>query len=161
MVVLIVSLGFAPGGVCGVEGDSPDPYRPDQPDVASLSATMPTCMQPDPAENVCYLNWNNFFAQAVSGHYMRSITLTIDDRVRAFYLGFFETYLYVDDLQHTPGLKVPCGGFGTGGNPSVGAVHTFSIRAEDTGGYVSTLYGSVACPGVRLVFLPLVLRASP
>jgi hypothetical protein len=122
---------------------------------------MPTCIQPDPAENVYIINWNNFFAQAVSGNYMRSITLTIDDRVRAFYLGFFETYLYVDDLHHSSGFRVPCGAFGSGGHPAVGALDTFSIRAEDTGGYVSTAYGSVRCPAVRLIVLPLVLRNAP
>lgn len=161
LLALLLSLGSVPSGVRAQDWDTPVPSGPNSPAVASLFAAMPTCMQPDPAINECYVNWQAIFAEASAGESMTSMVLRIDGQVRAVYQGFFETYLYVDDPYHDLGFQVPCGPYGASGDPSMGLVHTFTIQAEDTGGFGSFVSGSVACPGVRLLFLPLVIRASP
>jgi len=66
--------------------------------------------------------------------------------------------LYVSGDSHGRGFKVPCGALGAGGNPLLGLTHSYTIVAVDTSGLKSSNYGSVTCPGVRQVYLPLVLR---
>ena len=41
----------------------------------------------------------------------------------------------------------------------LGLTHSYTIVAVDTSGLKSSNYGSVTCPGVRQVYLPLVLRS--
>ena len=69
--------------------------------------------------------------------------------------GFFQTSMYIPGDLFGPGFQVSCGPRGPGG---MGNTYAYTVRASETGGLSSANYGSVTCPGVMLVHLPVIRR---
>ncbi len=134
------------------------PQSRTSPDISFIDNPSATCYLSNPVQNECYLNWQYIYVASSAMQYMTQMTVTIDSRVRAVYQGFFTTSLYVPGDLHGRGFKVSCGGLGSSGNPLLGTTHSYTIRAVETGGLKAANYGSVTCPGVHLIYLPMTLR---
>lgn len=142
--------GRIPGSKAGID--------PKSPAVSSLTSNLPTCYQPDPTRNTCYINWDYISVASAPADYMRYVTVTIGSRIRAVYRGFFQNSMYITTGMNGKGFKVACGGFGASGNSSLGLQYTFSVVAQDSNQAIMGNYGSVWCPGVQLIYLPLVMK---
>ena len=128
----------------------------DQPAISYLDSPSPTCYQPDSSRNVCYITWSYLSVSAGTSQYMISMTVSIDNRLRAYHSGFFQTSMYVPGNLYGRGFKVACGPRGT--SSLLGNLYAYTLRARDTSGLGAANYGSVRCPGVYLVYVPIVRR---
>ncbi|MCU0520943.1 MAG: hypothetical protein MUF84_09655 [Anaerolineae bacterium] len=174
-VLLLLTLAWWRGAIHAQVGDEPEAAStgmdgrgstsevevgvdPDSPAVSSLTTDLPTCYQPDPASNACYINWDYISVASAPAGAMRYVTVTIGSRIRAVYRGFFQDSMIITNEMNGSGFKVPCGGFGASGDPSMGLQHSYSVVARDSDNATVGNYGSVWCPGIRLVNLPLVVK---
>ena len=151
----------APTSAPGPDSDSPVSVAPDGPASTSISyidSTVPQCYQNVAAQNECYINWAYISVSTTSPAYITAMTVTVDSRVRAVYQGFFQNSLAVSAAMHGKGFLVPCGAYGAAGDMAWGGSHSFIIQARDTAGAPTANYGSVTCPGIRLIYLPALLK---
>lgn len=126
------------------------------PEISFIESPSPTCVKPVQTSGYCYIEWYSLYVEASPSQSVISMTVAIDDKTRAYYSGFFQTSMYVPyDLQ-PEGFQVYCGAPGSGGQPGLGALHSYTIRARETGGLASANYGSVICPaGIFHLYLPI------
>jgi len=127
----------------------------DQPTISFIDSPSSTCYQPINGRNDCYLSWSYLYVTAGTSQYMISMTVNIDNRLRAYHSGFFQSSMYIPSDLFGSGFKVACGPRGPNG---LGNNYPYTIRARETGGLSAANYGSIQCPGVYLVNLPLVRR---
>jgi hypothetical protein len=132
----------------------PDEPASVSPDISFIDSPTASCILPRANTGVCLLTWNYMYADA-SPNYMITMTVGIDDKARARYNGFFQTSMYVPNEMMT--FRVSCGAPGSGGDPLLGANHSYVLRARDSVGLRAANYGSVTCPADLPVrtFLPL------
>jgi len=127
------------------------------PAISFIDSPSPTCYRS--SVGTCYLEWSYLSVSASPSQYIISMTVSINDRVRAYHSGFFQTSMYIPGDMLTPGFKVPCGWRGASGAPELGYAYNYVIRAAETGGLKSANYGTVSCPAdAGMVFLPFVTR---
>ena len=127
----------------------------EQPTISFIDSPSATCYQPDSSRNMCYIEWSYLYVTASASQYIISMTVSIDNHIVAYHSGFFQTAMYIPDEMVGHGFKVACGPRNASG---LGKTHTYTLRARETGGLGAANYGSVTCPGVYLVNLPLVRR---
>jgi hypothetical protein len=144
-------------------GDGPHPERdarPDAPAISFIDSQTPACFQLDYQRDYCQIEFNYMYVTASTNQYIISMSLRIDNRIRGYYNGFFQNYMYIpSDMHGRDGFTVRCGPLGSGGNPYLGKAYSYTIRARETGGLSSANYGTVFCPaGPRMVHLPLVRK---
>jgi hypothetical protein len=153
--VAVVALAAALcGGGSAAAGDDTPPAEPlresdgggESPLISFIDSPTATCYQDVEAYDACYLVWGYLYVEASDPQYMIRMTVEIDGRLRAYYGGFFQTYMYVPPDMHGPGFKVVCGEAGVGGDPELGAAYSYTIRAEETGGLTAANYGTAFCP---------------
>ncbi len=125
--------------------DSVAASSPDAVNIGFIDSPSATCFQPDPAQNVCYVNYY-YVSVSASPNYMITMTLTLNPRVVAHTQGFFQTSIYVPYNMYGQGFKVACGALGAGGNPQLGNAYAYTIRARDSAGLSAANYGTVYCP---------------
>jgi hypothetical protein len=113
--------------------------------IGFIDSPTAMCYQPDPVQDVCYINWY-YLSVGASPNYMITMTLTLNPRVVAHYQGFFQTSMYAPYNMHGQGFKVACGTLGAGGNPALGKAYAYTIRARDSAGLSSANYGTAYCP---------------
>lgn len=136
-----------------IEGDT------EAPAISFIDSPSATCYRPAVGTGVCYIQWQYLRVTATSSQYIISMTLTIDDQMRAYHAGFFQTAMVIPGDMYGPGFRVACGASGAGGIPGLGNTYSYVIRARETGGLASANYGSVICPAhVPELFLPLIRR---
>lgn len=135
---------------------------PDQPAVLSpnisfIDSPTASCILPRANTGVCLMTWYYMYAEAAP-NYIITMTVGIDDIPRARYNGFFQTNMLVPSEFLV--FRVPCGALGSGGNPNLGANHSYVLRARDSAGLGAANYGSVTCPADEpaRTFLPLLTR---
>lgn len=161
-LLLVVSVAFALPVLAQEAEMDPSALHPQSrtsPDISFITSSTPLCYQVDPALNRCLVRWETLAVQSTAPAYMQTMTVTINSRVRAVYQGFFTRSIYVTSAMLGQGLVVPCGALGAVGDPVYGLSHSFAIHAVDTEGLKSANYGTFRCPGVRLVYLPMMLRS--
>ena len=127
----------------------------DQPTISFIDSPCATCSQPDASRNNCYIAWNYLYVTASASQYIISMTVSIDNRVVAYHSGFFQTSMYIPDDMVGHGFKVACGPRNANG---LGNSYAYTVRARETGGLSAANYGSVTCPGVHLLYMPLIRR---
>jgi hypothetical protein len=127
----------------------------EQPAISFIDSPSATCYQPDTSRNTCYIEWNYLYVTASSSQYIISMTVSIDNRVVAYHSGFFQTSMYIPDDMVGHGFKVACGPRNANG---LGKSYAYTLRARETGGLSAANYGSVTCPGVYLLYAPLIRR---
>ncbi len=121
------------------------PRAPDSPSIGFIASQTPSCYQPDPAQNACYINWYYLSVDA-SPNYMITMTVALNPNIRAHYSGFFQTSMYVPYNMQPAGFKVVCGLSGAGGIAGLGNAYAYTIRARDSANTGSANYGTVYCP---------------
>ncbi|MCA9971664.1 MAG: hypothetical protein KC425_15675 [Anaerolineales bacterium] len=132
---------------------------PDSPDISFIDSPNPTCHVPDPGTGICYVQWGYLYVTAAPGAYVISMTVTIDDHLRAYHAGFFQTAMYIPADMTAPGYRVACGAPGSGGAPDLGSSYSYAIRARETTGLTAANYGTVSCPAdLALLYLPVIRR---
>ena len=160
-IVIGVALGSqaAPLGASAPAGDGL-PYRErsgdgESPTISFIDSPSPTCYVATEGTGTCYIQWNYLYV--TSGSYVISMSVTIDDRMRAYYSGFFQSEMFVPGEITAPGYKVSCGAPASGGTGDWGNTYSYVIRARETGGLSAANYGSVTCPAdIARVFVPMV-----
>jgi len=129
----------------------------ESPDISLIDSPTASCFLPRANTGICMMTWNYMYADA-SPDYIITMTVGIDDKARAYYSGFFQTSMFVPLELMT--FRVPCGAPGSGGNPNLGANHSYVLRARDSSGSAAANYGTVTCPAdiPARTFLPLLTR---
>jgi hypothetical protein len=107
------------------------------------------------SRNTCYIEWSYLYVTASTSQYIISMTVSIDNRLVAYHSGFFQTYMYIPSDMMGRGFNVACGPRSANG---LGKSYAYTLRARETGGLGAANYGSVTCPGVYLVYAPLIKR---
>lgn len=127
----------------------------DQPTISFIDSPSATCYQPTSSRNDCYISWSYLYVTAGTSQYIISMTVGIDNQLRAYHSGFFQTSMYVPSDLYGRGFKVACGPRNRNG---LGNSYAYTLRARETGGLSAANYGNVQCPGVFLVYAPIVRR---
>lgn len=122
------------------QGDS------ESPNISFIDNPTAQCVRPEQHTDACYIQWNYLNVTASTSQYILTMTVTIDDRLRSYYSGFFQSSMYVPQELHNPGFRVACGLPGEGGNPQLGRAYSYAVRARETGGLSAANYGTVICP---------------
>ncbi|MBE2223005.1 MAG: hypothetical protein IAF02_15785 [Anaerolineae bacterium] len=129
------------------------------PTISFIDSPSATCTRPVPGTGACYIQWNYLYVTAASGSYVISMTVAIDNHIRAYHAGFFQTYMYIPGDMTAPGYQVTCGMPGSGGIADWGHQYSYVIRARDTANLSATNYGSITCPADTVrVFLPFIIK---
>ena len=116
------------------------------PQISFIDSPTTTCYQPDPAADVCWINWYYLSVDA-SPNYMICMEVTINEVGKvARYQGFFQTSMYAPYNMHDRGFRVACGAPGAGGDPNRGNAYGFTIRAKDSANLGSANFGTIYCP---------------
>lgn len=138
---------------------APLPERPpvQSPDISFIESPSAACVLPRAGTGVCYMTWSYMYAYA-DPSYMISMTVEIDGKKRAYYSGFFQTFMYVP--SELMSFKVACGEPGASGIKDMGLSHSYVLRGRDTNGLKSANYGSAICPAdtPRRLYLPMLRK---
>lgn len=136
-----------------------EPSEPAQPQGSgSIDSFSPTCFNAIPGSGVCYINWQSVNLD-VAPSYLVTMTISIDNRLRANLQGFFQSQITLSNEVFQPGFRVTCG-FPKSDSPSaLGNTYAYVIRARDSSGANYSNSGQITCPAdvVRLS-LPLITR---
>lgn len=117
-----------------------------EPQISFIDSPTAVCYQPDPAEDLCYINWY-YLSVSASPDYMICMEVTINAVGKvAYYSGFFQTSMYAPYGLHGRGFRVSCGSLGAGGYSTLGNAYAYTIRARDSSSLRSANYGTVYCP---------------
>jgi hypothetical protein len=129
------------------------------PDISFIDSSNATCSRPVPGTGACYIQWNYLYVTAASSSYIISMTVAIDNHIRAYHAGFFQTSMYIPSGMTAPGYRVTCGAPGSSGMAEWGRTYSYAIRARETSGLSAANYGSVLCPADTVrVFLPFIKK---
>ncbi len=122
-----------------------------------ISVQTPACYQPVPEANACYINWAHVDVASDStlASYIVAISITVDSRLRAYHMGFFQTTAQLDPGLRGAGLKVSCGPRRVDG---MGNTYLWQIGARNSNAQSSLAEGTVLCPGTYLDYLPMLRR---
>jgi len=129
------------------------------PAISFIDSPSATCYLPTPGTGTCFIQWDYLNVIAASGQYIISMTVSIDDHIRAYHSGFFQSSMYIPADLATPGYQVICGVPVDGDTSGLGLAHSYTIRARETTGLRSVNYGSVTCPAdSAMTYIPVVLK---
>lgn len=127
------------------------------PNISFITSDSATCSRPNPGSGVCYIQWQYLNVTAASGSTIISMTVSIDNQMRAYHTGFFQGSMTIPHGMTGPGYKVTCGY--PQGEVDLGNSYSYIVRARETSGLAATNYGSVTCPAdVVRVYLPMVRK---
>lgn len=165
IIVVRVMLGFTATLLAAAPAVNPDPTRradsedEESPTISAIDSPSPSCYLPVKGTGACYIQWNYLNVTAASGSYVISMTVTIDDQLRAFHSGFFQNQMFIPSDMTAPGYKVTCGGPSSAETAEWGKTYNYAIRARDTTGLKAANFGSVTCPAdVVHIFLPFIRK---
>ena len=143
-------------------GDGPHQerdQRPDAPTISFIDSQTPSCFHNENERDFCTIQFNYMYVTASTNQYIISMSVRIDNRIRGYYSGFFQNYMYIPSDMNEDGFTVRCGQLGSGGTPYLGQAYSYIIRARESTGLGAANYGTVYCPaGPRMVHLPLVRK---
>ena len=131
---------------------------PQESAISFIDSPTAVCQRSNLLQDECYINWYDMYVNAYPA-YVITMTISIDNRLRANYHGFFQTdFNFFGDLNGA-GFRVPCGKPGASSIPGLGMTHSYIIRARDSNGLGAANYGSVVCPaGPWRIYLPMTRR---
>jgi hypothetical protein len=120
---------------------------PQAPLISFIESPSPTCYQPNPVLDECYLSWYFMSVNAAPASYMITMTLTLNDfGPVAHTQGFFQSSMNIPYSMLGDGFKVACGPAGAGSNPILGNAYPYTIRARDSNGQIASNFGTIFCP---------------
>jgi hypothetical protein len=132
---------------------------PKVPNIGFIDSPSATCYQPDPTQDICYLNWYYLSVDA-SPNYMIAMSVKLNDTGHVSSTqGFFQTSMYVPYNMRGQGIRVQCGPPQRPDpatapcspqpctDPNVlGNAYAYTIRARDSSNLGSANFGTVFCP---------------
>jgi hypothetical protein len=127
----------------------------ESPAISFIDNPSPTCSRPAAGTDICYVNWNYLNVTASPGQYIISMTVMIDDKLRAYMGGFFQNSMYIPGNMLGEGFRVQCGPPGASGLINSGNTYSYAVRAKETGGLGAANYGSLTCPADILALASL------
>ncbi len=140
---------LASGGALASDDDPPPDRQRDEvpgaPAISIIDSPSAECYRPVSGTDACYINWQYLSVNAAPDNII-TMTVAVDNRLRAYYAGFFQTSMHVPSDLVQPGLRVSCGVSGASGKPNLGNTYSYAIRARDSKGLTSANYGTVSCP---------------
>ncbi len=161
IVVIHLAWGLPAASRADTSEAAPDSPRreADSPAISTIDSPSPTCYRPEPGTGTCYIQWDYLSVSAAPGANIITMTVSIDNRLRAYHAGFFQSSMFIPAQMMTPGYRVTCGTPGSGGLPDWGNIYPYQIRARDTTGLTAGNFGSVRCPAdTVMLYLPVVVR---
>ena len=129
-----------------ITADSPERMAPNAPAIGFIDSPSATCYQPNPNQNICYINWYYLSVDAAPNHIVTMTVALNHYGTVANVHGFFQQSMYVPFNMLGQGFRVSCGNLGAGGDPQLGNAYAYTIRARDSANLSSTSYGTVYCP---------------
>lgn len=136
-------LGDTAREISAPEGDR---INDSQINIGFIESPSATCYQPDPKQDVCYINWY-YLSVSAAPDYITNMEVRINDiGYVARINGFFQTSMYVPYSLLGDGFKVSCGALGAGGDENWGKSYAYTIRAKDSKNLTSSNFGTVYCP---------------
>lgn len=118
-----------------------------RPAIGFIDSPNAYCSQPDPAQDICYINWGTIYVDAAP-NYMVDLSIQINGRYVARNRGFFQTSMTIPATMNDRGFKVACGIKGAGGDPDWGNAYPWVIAATDSAQLTSRNFGTAICPPV-------------
>lgn len=161
IAVIYLAWGLPAASMAGANEENAGlPQREvDAPAISFIDSPSPTCYLPAPGTGVCYIQWEYLFVSTAAGSSIISMTVSIDNDLRAYHGGFFQAEMLIPAGMTAPGYQVTCGRPGSGGLPDWGNIYPYQIRARDTAGLAAMNSGSVRCPAdTATIHLPFVIR---
>lgn len=161
IIVIHLAWGLPAASRADSSEAAPDSPRQeaDSPAISTIDSPSPTCYRPAPGTGACYIQWDYMFVTAASGANIITMTVSIDNHLRAYHAGFFQSSMFIPAEMTAPGYRVTCGKPGSGGLPDWGNIYPYQIRARDTTGLSAANFGSVRCPAdTVMAYLPVVAR---
>ncbi len=147
--------------ISGVQPNAPSPKGkaaasvpgPAVPTIGFIDSPSATCFQPDPAQDICHVNWY-YLSVTAAPNYMVSLWVVMNPNVVAKTSGFFQQSMYIPGSQLGIGFKVQCGPPVDDTTSctapctflKVGNSYGYTIRARDSANLSSANYGTVTCP---------------
>lgn len=175
-VLVLVAL-LAAGVLAGVSAGSPalrdwaapllstsEPHREitddgRSPTISFIDSPSPTCYLPEPGSGACYIQWSTLSVSTDTTSTIISMTVTIDDQLRAYHGGFFQSAMVIPSDMTGAGYKVVCGMPAGGAEPGLGNSYRYALKARDSAGLKASNSGTVTCPAdVNQVFVPTIQR---
>lgn len=127
------------------------------PAITAINSPSATCSNLTPGTGVCAISWQYLSVTAASSSYIISMTVAIDNQIRAYHSGFFQTSMYIPGDMMGDGFQVVCGY--PQGSTGFGNSYSYAIRARETAGPSAANFGSVTCPAdIAKIYLPAVLK---
>ncbi len=83
--------------------------RPDAPTISFVDSQTPACIQLDYQRDDCQVNFNYLYVTADTNQYIISMSVRIDNRVRGYYSGFFQNYMYIPADMNGAGYRCAAG----------------------------------------------------
>jgi len=114
--------------------------------VVGVDTQTVQCYRPEAETDACYIQWRYLLFDASDMYSVISMTVSIDDRTRAYYQGFFQTSMYAPFDLHMPGFRVSCDAPGSGSLSGIGKPHDWMVKARDSAGLEGVASGQVICP---------------
>ena len=133
---------------------------PSSPDISNLVTLTPNCYKTYLRSDTCYVSWYRMTVQTTAPARMRSLTITIDGKLRANFQGFFQSSFTLVQGIFNPGFQVSCGSEGSGGVAGMGQTYSYTIRAVDSNSDGILASGNVVCPANNLlpIYLPVIKK---
>jgi hypothetical protein len=114
--------------------------------IGFIDSPTPYCYQPNPAQDVCRINWASMNVTA-SPDSMEVMTVTIKAvGVVARYQGYFQESISVSYQMNGNGFQVACGSPGAGGEAQLGNAYEWTIEGEDSQDNTTSNFGTLYCP---------------
>lgn len=133
---------------------------PSSPDISNLVTLTPNCYKTHLRSDTCYVSWYRMTVQTTAPARMRSLTITIDGKLRANFQGFFQSSFTLVQGIFNPGFQVSCGSEGSGGVAGMGRTYNYTIYAVDSNSSSISNTGNVVCPANNLLrtYLPVIKK---
>jgi hypothetical protein len=133
-----------------VRGDAIRTVNSAAPDsISSLPMSNPSCSQPDPSINQCFVNVRYWQANDNgTGNVLAYVNFSLDGKLRYRSNAFFENYVTYSYDMIPGGIKVVCGLPNEGGYGALyGKAYTVDVKAYDvTNNWVLDDQQAVKCP---------------
>ena len=129
-----------------ISGPQGERINDNQINIGYIESPSATCYQPDPSQDVCYINWYYLSVDATP-NYIVNMDVRINEIGNVARInGFFQTDMYVPHNLLGDGFKVSCGALGAGGDANWGKAYAYTIQAKDSSNLSASNFGTVYCP---------------
>ena len=121
------------------------PGEPVQAGAVTIKMSNPSCVQSQPAAASCSIVIGNLSANGSDISFSR-VELLVDNKLRMYMAGFFESSAYFTYSMVPDAFTVSCGGPNASGNPNYGKSYLVTANAYMADGTSASNTMNVFCP---------------